>query len=212
MNTADPVRFAFAALAAHRLRTFLSALGIAIGIAAVILLTSIGQGLERFVIDEFTQFGTNIINITPGKTRTHGGGIGAINSTRPLSLDDALALEQAPHVLAVNPSVQGNGEVEAAGRSRRVLILGTSHALTEVMRLKPSIGQFLPADDPRSARELFGGENPLGARLRVAGERYRVIGVMERKGQVLGFDLDDAVYVPVGRALEPLPLAALRNE
>ena len=214
MKKADLVRFALQALLAHRLRTFLSALGIAVGIAAVILLTSIGQGLERFVIAEFTQFGANIISVTPDKTRTHGGGgLGEINSTRPLSLDDAQALTRAPYVLAVNPTVQGNGEVQADGRSRRVLILGASHALVEVLRIKPALGQFLPADDPRAARafavlgakaarELFGEVNPLGARVRVAGERYRVIGVMESKGQVLGFDLDDTVYIPVGRALE----------
>lgn len=213
MLTADFLRFAWQSLTAHRLRTLLSALGIAIGITAVILLTSIGRGLHSFVIDEFTQFGTNIIGITPGHTDTRGGPIGAINTVRPLSIDDALALRRAPHVLATDPTVQGNGDVEFEGKSRRVMIYGVSHAMEQVMRMQVSSGDFLPDDDPRSARamvvlgakvarELFGETNPLGTRLRVGGERYRVVGVMEAKGQVLGLDLDDTVYIPVGRALE----------
>jgi putative ABC transport system permease protein len=213
MRTADFLRFAFQSLAAHRLRTFLSALGIAIGITAVILLTSIGQGLHQFIINEFTQFGTNIIGITPGRTDTRGGAIGAINTVRPLSIDDALALRRAPHVQFTDPTVQGNGDVEFESRSRRVMIYGVSHSMADLLRMKVSSGDFLPDDDPRSARafavlgskvaqELFGDATPLGARLRIGGERYRVIGVMEPKGQVLGFDLDDTVYIPVGRALE----------
>ncbi|GAB2181809.1 ABC transporter permease [Denitratisoma sp. agr-D3] len=217
MRGADFFRFAFQSLASHRLRTFLSALGIAIGIAAVILLTSIGQGLQRFIVDEFTQFGTNIIGIAPGHTDTRGGPVGAINTVRPLSIDDALALRRAPHILAADPTVQGNGEIAVEGdsgrRSRRVMIYGVSHAMTDVVKMEVAQGSFLPNDDPRAARafvvlgakaaeELFPERSPLGQRMRVGGERYRVIGVMAPKGQVLGMDLDDMVYIPVGRALE----------
>lgn len=217
MRSADFFRFAFQSLASHRLRTLLSALGIAIGITAVILLTSIGQGLQRFIVDEFTQFGTNIIGIAPGHTDTRGGPVGAINTVRPLSIDDALALRHAPHILAADPTVQGNGEIAVEGdngrRSRRVMIYGVSHAMIDIMKMTLAQGSFLPDDDPRSARafvvlgakaaaELFPGESPLGQRMRVGGERYRVVGVMAPKGQVLGMDLDDMVYIPVGRALE----------
>jgi putative ABC transport system permease protein len=94
MNLADTLRFALHALSAHRLRTFLSASGIAVGIAAVILLTSIGEGIHRFVLAEFTQFGTNILNVSPGKTSTHGASVGAIGSARLLTVEDALALKQ----------------------------------------------------------------------------------------------------------------------
>lgn len=213
MRTADFIHFAYLSLAAHRLRTFLTALGIAVGIAAVILLTSIGEGLHRFVIDEFTQFGTNLIGISPGKTSTRGGSLGAINTVRPLSIEDAIALRRAPYVLTTDPAVQGNADVEYAGRSRRVMLNGVSHQFTAALRMKVAIGEFLPDDDPRAARafvvlgskvaqELFPGENPLGTRVRVGSERYRIVGVMAPKGQVLGFDLDDTVYIPVGRALE----------
>ena len=178
MRTADFIRFAFQSLAAHRMRTVLSALGIAIGITSVMLLTSIGQGLHQFIIDEFSQFGTNLIGIQPGKTDTRGGPIGAINTVRPLSIDDALALRHAPHVLVSDPTLQGNGDVEFEGKSRRVMINGVSHAMTEAVRMKVAVGNFLPDEDPRNARafvvlgtkvahELFGETNPLGARMRV---------------------------------------------
>jgi len=213
MRFADLARFALIALAAHRLRTALTSLGIAVGIAAVILLTSIGEGLHQFVIDEFTQFGTHLIGITPGRTMTHGGSLGAVNTSRPLSIDDALALLRAPYVEFVNPLIQGNADVEHGARSRRVTLYGVGHHFTDTFRAKVAAGMFLPDDDPRTARafvvlgakvarELFGGDNPLGARIRIGGERYRVVGIMAPKGQVLGFDLDDTVYIPVGRALE----------
>lgn len=213
MRTIDSARFTFASLASHRLRTFLTALGIAIGIAAVILLTSIGEGLHRFVIAEFSQFGTNIISVTPGRIQTHGASLGAVNTIRPLSIDDAIALRRAPLVQLTNPMVMGNGEVNIDGRSRRVTIYGAGPDMARAFSMRVAAGEFLPQDDMHAARafvvlgskvarELFGAANPLGQRLRVGGERYRVVGVMESKGQVLGFDLDDTVYIPVARALD----------
>ena len=214
MLVADFVRFATGSLVSHRLRTFLTALGIAVGIAAVILLTSIGQGLHRFVVSEFTQFGTNIIGVSPGRTETRGGPpLGVINTIRPLTIEDAIALRRAPHVLLTDPSISGNAEISFGGRSRRVMASGVGHHFGAALNMRVAAGEFLPDDDPRAARtlavlgakaarELFGGANPLGARIRVGGERYRVIGVMEPKGQVLGFDLDDTVYIPAGRALD----------
>ncbi len=213
MRYADFVSFTYTSLRAQRLRTGLTALGIAVGIAAVILLTSIGEGLHRFVISEFTQFGTNIIGVSPGRIQTHGASLGAVNSVRPLSIDDALALRRAPYVQIADPVVQGNAEVVHEGKSRRVTLYGVGPDFARSLQMRVASGEFLPPDDPRGARalvvlgakvarELFGGANPLGSRIRAGGERYRVVGVMQSKGQVLGFDLDDTVYIPVGRALE----------
>lgn len=213
MRYADFISFTYTSLRAQRLRTALTALGIAVGIAAVILLTSIGAGLHRFIIDEFSQFGTNIIAVNPGRIQTHGAPLGAVNTVRPLSIDDALALRRAPYVQASVPVTQGNAEITYADRSRRVTLYGVGAEFAAAFRMRVALGQFLPADDPRTprafavlgskaAQELFGGANPLGERIRVGGERYRVLGVMQSKGQVLGFDLDDTVFIPVGRALE----------
>jgi putative ABC transport system permease protein len=213
MGADDFVRFTLGSLRAHRLRTALTALGIAIGIAAVILLTSIGEGLHRFVIAEFTQFGTNLISVTPGRVTTRGMSLGAVNTVRPLSIDDAAALRRARHVQLTDPIVQGNAEIEHGGRGRRVTLYGTGPDFARLLSMRVASGQFLPSDDPRearslavlgakTARELFGAESPLGARVRIGTERYRVVGVMEAKGQVLGFDLDDTVFIPVARALD----------
>ncbi len=212
MRLNDTVRFAFQSLASQRMRTFLTALGIAVGIAAVVLLTSLGEGIHRYVLGEFTQFGTNLIAITPGRASTTGVSGAVISNVRPLSLADARAMVKIPWIKAVVPVLQGNAAVDYRRRSRRTHILGVGAAAPVVWRMEISRGQFLPEDDGRASRalvvlgatvsrELFGQTNPLGRRVRVGGESCRVIGVMAAKGQMLGFDLDDAVYIPAGRAL-----------
>jgi putative ABC transport system permease protein len=200
-------------LIAHRLRTFLTTLGIAVGIAAVMLLTSIGEGIHQFVLSEFTQFGTTIVGINPGRTTTHGASTGVFGTVRPLTIEDAEALKRLPFARAVVPFVQGNAEVEAGNRRRRTSIYGAGPEMPEAFSMYVQSGRFLPHDDPTAPRalavlgsklrqELFGDRNPLGQRIRVGGNRYRVIGVMEPKGTVLGFDLDDTVYIPAARGLE----------
>lgn len=213
MRFQDGLKLATGAVRFSGLRSGLTALGIAVGIAAVVLLTSIGAGVQRYVLNEFTQFGTNLIAIVPGKTETFGMSTAAVSNVRPLSLDDAAALERVDGVVATVPVLQGNAEVEAAGRSRRSMVLGVGSEMPKVWSMRVATGRFLPRDDERSPRgyvvlgskvrtELFGDRNPLGQRLRVGGDRYRIVGVMESKGQFLGFDLDDAVYIPAAKALE----------
>ena len=213
MFVPDFVHFVSYGLWAQRLRTGLTVLGIAVGIAAVVLLTSIGEGIHRYVLAEFTQFGTNLIAVNPGRATTHGATIGVFGSVRPLSLEDAMALRRAPTVVAVVPLVQGNAQVETEKRRRRTMVYGVGPDFPRVMSFRPILGRFLPQEDARYARafavlgsklkqELFADANPLGQRIRIAGSRFRVIGVMESKGQILGFDIDDAVYIPAAKALE----------
>jgi putative ABC transport system permease protein len=213
MNWQDLATLALRSLTAHRLRSFLTLLGIAVGIAAVILLTSIGEGVHRFVLAEFTQFGTNVIEIAAGKTAASGGPGGLQTTVRLLTMDDARALEKVPSIVAVTPIVWGNSEVSTNGRVRRTMVYGTGPAMREVSKLTVGIGNFLPQEEMESARalavlgpklktELFGTEQALGQRLRIGGMQFRIIGVMEPKGQFLGVDLDDMVYIPVARALE----------
>jgi putative ABC transport system permease protein len=208
----DSVKLSLAALFSQRMRSFLTTLGITVGIASVVLLTSLGEGVHRFVLSEFTQFGTNLIGVTPGRATTAGMSGGIISNVRPLSMDDAAALKRLPNIIAVAPVVQGNAPVEFGKRSRRTYIFGVGPQAPKVWQIRVAKGRFFKADDPGSSRafavlgskardELFVGENPLGRRIRIGGERYRVIGVMESKGQLLGFDLDDAVYIPTSRAL-----------
>lgn len=213
MLFADAVKFTLGSITAHRLRSGLTGLGIAIGITAVVLLTSIGEGIRHFVLTEFTQFGTNLIAINPGKTVTHGTPVGTIATVRPLTIDDATALGNLPQVRAAVPVVQGNAEVEYNGKLRRTNVYGVGPAMPTAFRFTIGSGRFLPLDDPQTPRafavlgsnirgELFSSANPLGQRIRIADNRYTVIGVMEHKGQVLGFDMDEAVYIPAAKSLE----------
>jgi putative ABC transport system permease protein len=209
----DFFALALRAIAAQRLRSFLTLLGIAVGIAAVILLTSIGEGIHRYVLAEFTQFGTNVVGIHPGKTKTGGATTGLPSSARPLSLEDAEAMRRLPNVVAVTPSVFGNAEVGGNGRLRRVSVYGVGPEMLTVFKGRLLSGQFLPDEEAGAARaqvvlgpklknELFGSENALGTRVRIGGLQFRVIGVLASKGQFLGIDLDDTAFIPAARALE----------
>lgn len=213
MLTNDFARFTLRSLRSHRLRTALAALAIAVGIAAVILLTSIGQGLREFVVDQFSMFGTNLIIVTPGTVTTAGASIGVFGTVRPLTIDDALAARRAPHVITTNPASDGNAEVWANGRRRRMTIYGETPVWPEVGHMRVRTGTFLPHDDvhaprplavlgSRAKQELFGNTNPLGKQIDIGGSRFRIVGVMESKGQFLGMDLDDTVFIPTARALE----------
>lgn len=214
MRWPDALRFALQAIVAHRLRSALTLLGIAVGIAAVILLTSIGEGVHRFVLAEFSQFGTNVINISPGKTKTGGAHPTGIPTTvRPLTVEDAEALKRIPYATGATPTVWGNSEVEANGRLRRTTVYGVDADFPKVFSSSVRIGRFLPGEDGNNARalvvlgaklrhELFGNANPLGARVRIGGMHFRVIGVMAPKGQFLGIDLDDTAFIPAARSLE----------
>lgn len=124
----DLFRLTTSSFLAYRMRSFLTGLGIAIGITAVILLTSIGEGLHQFVLSEFSQFGTSIINIQPGKAQTQGGSVGIFGSVRPLSIEDAQALRRLPNIEYINTGVQGNAEVRANGKTRRVTVYGAESA------------------------------------------------------------------------------------
>lgn len=193
-------------------KSALTALGIGIGIAAVTLLTSLGEGLQQYMLTQFSQFGTRIVAINPGKDVTHGIG-GLLSSIRPLSLDDAASLTTLPGIERVVPVVQGAGAVEFGNRQRKSDILGVGADMPEAWQFKVAMGRFLPADQNSHSRpyavlghkmknELFGQTSPLGQAIRVGGLRFKVIGVIEKKGQMLGFDMDDVVYIPVDRALQ----------
>jgi putative ABC transport system permease protein len=212
MRFLDWLQWIFRAARASRMRTWLTALGIAIGITAVSLLTAIGEGVRSYVLVQFTQFGTHIVAINPGKTQTAGGMGGLLRTERALTIEDALALAQLPGVEAAVPVVQGAGRIEAGMRQRDTTILGVGSAAAEAWQLELLRGRFLPDDDPVAPRatvvlghkvwqELFAARSPLGENIRVGGQRFRVVGVMAPKGQMLGFDMDDVVYVPAARAL-----------
>lgn len=219
-GASELVGLAFGAVRAHRLRSFLSMVGIAIGIASVILLTSIGEGTRTYMIGQFTQFGTNILVLTPGKSKTMGlpGVLGG--TTHKLSLDDAIAIGRLPEIEAVLPMAFAQARVEAAGRGRSVIIYGVTPDMPRVWQFKVRQGAFWPGGDPHRGspstvlgptlkQELFDDANALGRFVKIAGRRFRVVGVMEPKGQLLGLDIGDAAYIPVSIAMQAFNLSEL---
>ena len=179
----------------------------------MIILTAMGRGLHSFVTAEFSQFGTNIIGIHPGKKSTFGISGATISTVRPLSMADSASLRKLSGIVAVVPVVQGNARVETDNKQRRTNVIGAGAAVPQVWNMRPVLGQFLPAGEENNPRafavlgdklttELFGKDSPLGQRIRIGTDRYRVIGVMGKKGQMLGFDMDDTVYIPAVKALE----------
>jgi putative ABC transport system permease protein len=213
MGWVDLLRLSWGAVAAHRLRSVLTMLGILIGIASVILLTSIGEGTRRYILSEFTQFGTNLLGINPGKAMTTGQPGALAGTFRKLTLDDMDAIARIPGVESIVPLVFGTARVEAGERGRSVFIYGVTSEVPAVWKFRIGQGRFLPAIDPRRGgalavlgptlkRELFGEENALGKHVRIGGRRFLVIGVMEPKGQFLGIDIDDSAYIPVASAQE----------
>jgi putative ABC transport system permease protein len=213
VDVIELLRFVGGAIRGQRLRSFLSALGVAIGVAAVILLTSLGEGTRDYIVGQFTQFGTSIIAINPGKVKTLGmpGALGG--TTHKLTIDDAEALRRIPEIEEVVPVAFGQARVEGGGRGRSVFIQGVGWEAARAFRLNVSQGSFLPRMDPnrkssyavlgtKLSQELFDDESPLGERVRIGGYTFLVIGVMEAKGQMMGFDMDDTAYVPVASAMD----------
>jgi putative ABC transport system permease protein len=207
----DLLRLAAGAVLAQRLRSALTILGIAIGISSVILLTSLGEGTRRAVVSEFSQFGTNVMAIHRGKVTTSGIPGSALGTVRKLTVDDSEALNRVEGVERVVPVAAGSARFQRGDRGRSVFVYGVTSEVPAVWKFRVRHGRFLPPGDPRRPvplvvlgpklkRELFGEENPLGERIRIAGRRFVVIGVMEPKGQFLGFDMDDCGYVPVASA------------
>ena len=220
MKLTDTISLAFGAARARRGRSSLSLLGIAIGVAAVIVLTSVGEGIRHYILSEFTQFGTNLLMVKPGKVKTLGipGVLGG--TTHKLTLDDAEAIQRIGGIERVVPMIAGNGRVEADGRGRSVSIFGVTADMPMHWKISVRQGSFLPEGDvhrrqpvavlgPKLKQELFADANPLGRFIRIAGYRFRIVGVMAPKGNLLGFDIDDAVYVPVASGMNMFNLDEL---
>lgn len=209
MSLAETLLFAARALAGHRLRTGLSLLGMTIGVAAVMVLTALGEGARQYVMGQFADIGANLVIVVPGKSETTGMVPGLSGVPNDLTLDDARAIaRQVPGVVTVSPLVMANETVSAGERRRQVAVLGATREYFEIRQLAVQAGEILPAGDwsrgqpvailgQDLARELFGERSPLGEVVRIASWRMRVIGVLEPKGLQLGVDFDDLVIVPV---------------
>jgi putative ABC transport system permease protein len=187
-------------------------LAMSIGVASVILLTALGEGARRYVTNEFISLGTHILIVLPGRSETVGGPPPLMGETpRDLTLEDALSLARSSAIRRVAPITVGSAPVSWKHRDREVTILGSTPELFEIRHLSMAQGRFMPSGDPtrgsaicvmgyKLKKELFGNQSPLGEWVRIGDRRFRVIGVLAKKGQSMGLDMGDLVVVPVASA------------
>ncbi len=221
MRSKDLLTFSWTALVRHRRRSLLSILGVTVGVTSVVVLTAAGNGAQRFVSQEFSSLGTNLLIVVPGKNETTGALPGMGGVPNDLTLGDVRALERTLRGLRlVVPQAMGNDTVANGERRRQVAIVGTTSDFQEIRQLRMAEGRFLPPGDmergaavavlgAKVATELFPSENPVGQVLRIGGWRMRVTGVLAPKGRQLGLDIDDMVMVPVATGMRIFDLSSL---
>ncbi len=213
MRFADRNRVALGALFRYPLRTAMMLLATAIGVAAVVVLTSLGEAARLYVTNEFRSLGTHLLIVFPGKTETTGVGPSSVSGATPrdLTLADARALLRSAAIERVAPIIIGEGAVSAGGLQRDVSIMGTTADFQIIRGWRTAAGEFLPAGDMdrESAvcvlghvvgREIFRGEPAVGRWLRVGDRRCRVIGVLAPQGVSVMVNADELVMVPVALA------------
>ena len=212
MKIADVIRFALRSLSGYPLRTGLTLLAMAIGVASVVVLTALGEGARRYVAQQFTSLGTHLLIVLPGRTETVGGPPPLLGQIpRDLTMQDAEALQRSSAVQRVAPLMLGAAPVSVGALSREVMVMGTTAEMLEVRSLSMALGRFLPEGEITRAEavcvvgsklrtELFGNQSPLGRFVRIGERRFRVIGVLARKGESLGLDVSDVAIIPVASA------------
>ena len=213
MRFADLLKFAWQVLGGYRTRTLLILLAMGIGVAAVVAVSAIGEGARLYVVNQFGSLGTNLVIVLPGRSETAGAMPGVLmgKTPRDLTLDDALSLKRSPSVLRIAPLIVGAGDVRVGSRSRETPVLGTTAEFIQVRQMDIGQGRFLPPGDPRHsqpvcvigakvASELFGARQALGEWLRIGDRRFRIVGVLAKQGQSLGFNTDEIVVVPLSAA------------
>jgi len=221
VNVKDRLRFALQALRGASLRTFLMLIAMAIGVASVIILTSLGEGARRYVVGEFASLGTNLLIVLPGRNETTGGAPPMLSETpRDLTLDDAMALLRSRHVRLVAPINVGASAISYGGLDRDAVIMGATASLLPVRHMQLAQGHFLPEMDVERAApvcvigakirdELFAGKPALGEWVRIGDRRFRVIGVLVAGGESMGTNTDELVVIPVGSAQQLFNTATL---
>ncbi|WP_319404526.1 ABC transporter permease [uncultured Desulfosarcina sp.] len=212
MRAADVIGFCRRAVSGYPLRSSLMLLAMAIGVASVVLLSTLGEGTRRYVAGQFSSLGTHLLIVLPGRSETTGGPPPMMGQTpRDLTVQDAVALTRSTAVRRVAPIVVGSAPVSVGSRQREITILGSTAELLPIRNLALSLGRFIPTGDVSRAEavcvlghkarnELFGNRSPLGRFVRIGERRFRVIGVLTRKGQSLGVDISDVAIIPVASA------------
>ncbi len=213
MKLIDTLQFASGSLRGSPTRSLLMMLAMSIGVAAVVVLTALGEGARGYVVNQFASLGTNLVIVFPGRTETAGVGPGMLigQVPREISLDDAEALLGSHAVKRIAPLTIGSATLSHGALNREVVVLGSTSDLLEVRHMSMGIGKFLPRGAIDEAapvcvlgnqmkRELFGSEQAVGQWVRLGDRRFRVIGVLAPQGESMGMRTDELVIIPVASA------------
>ena len=209
------LREAWSAMSANRLRTFLTMLGLVIGVGAVVLMMAIGQGAQTLVKEAVASMGSNLFIVLSGGTTASGARTGS--GTAPtLTLADAHAIAELPSVAGVAPTQWGNAQLVYGASNWNAQVMGVTPSYLDVREWRLVAGQPFTDADLRTVarvallgqtvvRQLFGDEDPVGKTLRIRNSPYVVLGVMAAKGQSFdGRDQDDTVLIPLSTAQRKL--------
>jgi len=213
MRLTDVAQFAISSLRGSPARTLLMMLAMSIGVAAVVVLTALGEGARRYVVDQFSSLGTNLVIVLPGRTETAGIGPGLMSGQTPrdITLDDAEALLRSRSIKTVAPLTVGSATLSRGALNREVVVAGSTASLLDVRHMSIGLGKFLPPGDIHESasvcvlgsemkRELFGNEQAVGQWVRLGDRRFRVIGVLASQGESMGMRTDELVIIPVASA------------
>jgi len=223
MDVIETLKIARDSLLANRMRSVLTMLGVIIGVGAVILLVSIGEGARRYIKKELGDLGSNILLVVPGKTSKEGGMHMGTSAVRKLVYDDALLIERrSPSIRDAVPVILGTSWIKHEGKSRDTYIVGVTEPYFDIRNLPMALGRPFNSSEVEAARrvcvlgrtvrqEVLGDLNPLGARVSIGDTKYRVVGVMAPKGVTLGNDMDDVVFIPVTAAKDLFDTDSLLN-
>jgi putative ABC transport system permease protein len=214
MLFSESFQMALTSLYANKMRSLLTMLGIIIGVAAVIALVSVGMGVRSNVTNSIASLGSNMLIVSPGSSN-RGGVRGAAGSMQTLKYDDAEAIKnKIKNIEYVSPSVSGSYLIVYGNNNWKTSVQGVTPEFMSIRSLAVSNGSFISANDMNKrsrvavigttvAANLFAKDNPVGKNIRINNQPYKVIGLLESKGQSsMGQDQDDMVYVPITTAQE----------
>jgi len=215
MNLPELFLTALDTIRASKVRAFLTTLGVIIGVLAVILLVALGEGVRQYIGDTFASLGSNVIQIMPGKRDTKGGPTPPMSGVaHKLTPEDELAIARRTFSTdGVGGIVQGAATLRYQTRRRDSMSMGVGVRVADIRNITVESGRWFTDDDVTGHRryvvigrtiqqELFGTENPLGKTLKVNDAEFRVIGILEHKGQSLGMDMDDIAFIPSSTSLD----------
>ena len=213
MNPLITFQMALASMSANKLRSGLTLLGIVIGVAAVISLMAIGQGVQQSITSRIESLGSNLLFIRAGGFNQGGLG-GFTGSAGTLTLDDAYALVDplfAPSVTAVAPEIRTSGQVQAGRNNTFTQVLGVTPSYGAVRNFPVETGRFITPGNlennsqvavlgPAISDTLFGNRDPLGQPIRINGRQFEVVGVLKSKGGGFLGNQDEQILVPITTA------------